>query len=92
MGKIDKYTKKLELNSVLQLLSQEASMEDAKQEALLIEPASELVRVKELLKNTDDAYRLIASYSAPAFGSAVNVASALARAAVGCLAFYKRTA
>ena len=83
MGKIDKYTKKLELNSVLQLLSQEASMEDAKQEALLIEPASELVRVKELLKNTDDAYRLIASYSAPAFGSAVNVASALARAAVG---------
>lgn len=76
-------TQKLELDRVLMLLANEATMEDAKQLALSLKPSSELMRVKEFLKNTDDAFKLTASYAAPSFGSAVNVSSALARASVG---------
>lgn len=80
---IQREAQKLELDRVLSLLANEATMEDAKQLALSLVPTGELMRVKELLQNTDDAYKLTASYAAPSFGSAVNVSSALARAGVG---------
>ncbi|MCQ2448876.1 MAG: endonuclease MutS2 [Clostridia bacterium] len=73
----------LELNRVLERLSEEATMVDARALALTLRPSTDLHTVSQLLRNTDDAYKLMARYSAPSFGSAANVANALARAKVG---------
>ncbi len=73
----------LELNRVLERLSEEATMSDARELALRLEPSTDLMTVSESLRHTDDAYQLMARYSAPAFGTAANVSNALARAQVG---------
>lgn len=78
-----KSIKTLELDSVLKRLSEEASISDASELALSLTPQTDIETVRELLKNTDDAYQLMARYAAPSFGSAVNVSSALTRADVG---------
>lgn len=78
-----KSIKTLELDSVLKRLSEEASISDASELALSLTPQTDIETVRELLKNTDDAYQLMARYAAPSFGSAVNISSALTRADVG---------
>lgn len=79
----EKYIRTLELDSVLQQLAAEAALPDAKAKALALSPATEPDAVREQLCRTDDAYRMIARFSAPAFGGAVNVSGALERARVG---------
>lgn len=78
-----KYRKTLELENILQSLAEAAVTEDAKERALVLEPQTQLSRVAELLKNTDDAYRMTARFSSPGFGGAENVSGALERARVG---------
>lgn len=73
----------LELPLVLKKLSEECSISDAKEAALNLTPVSELSRVKILLGETEEAYTLIARYSAPPLGGAVNVVSSLTRADLG---------
>ena len=82
---IEKSVKTLELDKILQLLSDEASLTDAKEQALLIRPQTELGLVKRDLDETNDAYTFMARYSAPSFGSAQNVASPLSRAAASAV-------
>lgn len=78
-----KHIKKLELDRVLELLANEATMQDAKELAANIAPSTDFNTVGSLLENTDDAYKLTLSFSAPSFSGAVNVSSALALANVG---------
>ena len=80
---IGRYIKTLELDKILELLSDEATLRDAKEEAKLIIPATDFTVVSAELKKTEDAYIFMSRYSAPSFGSAVNVASSLARAQSG---------
>lgn len=79
----NRYRKTLELDSVLQQLSDAAVTDDAKERALRLEPRFELSAVGSELKKTDDAYRMTARFSSPGFGGAENVSGALERARVG---------
>lgn len=75
-----KSLKTLELDKILELLSNEASIQDASEMALKIVPQTDIQSVKLLLKNTEDAYIFMAKYSAPSFGTAKNISPSLRRA------------
>ncbi len=75
-----RYLKTLELDKILELLSAEAFMEDAKASALKIEPETDFSKVEALLSNTEDAYIFMAKYTAPNFAGAKNVSNSLRRA------------
>ncbi len=73
----------LELDKILKLLAKKTRIEAAKEMALNLEPKTAIGDVKELLGQTDDAYKLIASFGSPSFGSAKDMSNALARAEAG---------
>ena len=77
MQNIKKAVKTLELDKILQLLSNEATLEDAKELSVKLEPKTDINEVKRDLNATNDAYLFMAKYQAPSFGSAVNMASPL---------------
>ena len=73
----------LELDKILQMLSEEASCEDAKELALEIKPTSDFVAVCQLLNQTEDASSLLARFGAPSFSGLRNINNPLARADAG---------
>ncbi len=82
---LKKAIRTLELDKILQLLSNEATLEDAKAQSVKIEPSTDIDEVNRQLSATNDAYYFMAKYQAPSFGSAVNVASPLRRAAASAV-------
>ena len=80
-----KYYENLELNIILKKLSEMVDCDDAKDIILNLEPQTDLQKVKDLLKETEDAYSLMARYSLPSFCGLSNVRSALKRAENGGL-------
>ena len=80
---ITRYLKTLELDKILELLSLEATLADAAEEAKRIIPETDADIVLQELKKTEDAYNFMARYQAPSFGAAVNVVSPMARAQSG---------
>lgn len=77
------HTEALELDKILKMLAGRAALEDAKELALSLKPDTDLERVRVLLNETDDAYKLCTGYGSPSFGNAKNVANPLARAKSG---------
>lgn len=77
--------KALELDKILERLSEEASFEDSKQLALSIEPSPHLFEVNELLKETYDAHSLSARFGSPSFGNIHNMTNAVRRAQAGAV-------
>lgn len=77
---IERYVKTLELDKILELLANEATLADAKELARALVPETELSVVDRILKETEDAYTFMSRYTAPSFGFAVNVSSPLRRA------------
>ena len=61
---ISKYSDVLELDKVLSLLSNEASLIESREELLKIKPSSNINKVKAMLKETNAAFTLIAHFSA----------------------------
>lgn len=83
---MNRHYKTLELDKILQRLSQLTTLESSKQMALELEPVFELEKVNKLLKQTDDALALSGRFGSPSFGGAVSCAGSLRRAqAGGCL-------
>ena len=83
---MDKNLKALELDKILNKLSEETAFADSKQSALELRPANDLYTVNKLLKQTDDAYMLSGRFGSPSFGGITNVVNSLKRAeAGGCL-------
>ncbi len=83
---MNRHFKTLELHKILDMLANETSFEDAKNQALSIEPSYGLFEVNEILSQTEDAYMLIGRFGAPSFGGVGNITNALRRAqAGGCL-------
>ncbi len=78
-----KHAKTLELNAVLQMLSNETASEDACQNALNIIPDTDINKVKKELSKTESAFLLTAKFSAPSFGGISNIISSLSRAELG---------
>ena len=77
------HTEALELDKVLKMVADRASMSDAKELALSLRPKTKLNDVMTLINQTDDAFRLSSGYGSPSFGNAKNITNALARAKNG---------
>ena len=83
---MNRHFKTLELHKILDMLANETAFEDAKNQALSIEPSYGLFEVNEMLSQTEDAYMLIGRFGAPSFSGVGNITNALRRAqAGGCL-------
>ena len=80
-----KYSDVLELDKVLSLLSNEASLVESREELLKIKPSSNINKVKAMLNETNAAFSLIAHFSAPSFMNTPNVSAALTRADIGAV-------
>ena len=83
MYNIERYVKTLELDKILELLSNETTLSDAGAMAKALIPMTEIEAVKNDILKTEDAYIFMSRYSAPSFGSATNVASPLLRGQSG---------
>ncbi|WP_316632039.1 endonuclease MutS2 [uncultured Ruminococcus sp.] len=83
---MNRHFKTLELDKILHMLSEETSIDEAGELALVVEPQVDLDKVEHLLTQTEDAHILIGRFGAPSFGGISNVTNALRRAeAGGCL-------
>ncbi len=80
---MNKHHKVLELDKILTMLSQKTTFKDACEQALNIEPSTNINEVKHILSQTNDAHMLIGRFGSPSFGSAKNVTNSLARANAG---------
>ncbi len=78
-----RHIKALELDKVLQSLSELASVKDSKEKALELKPCETLYDAQALINQTNAAYGLLAKFGGPSFGAAKNVNSSLSRAAAG---------
>ena len=70
MNAVKKVAKTLELDKILELLSNEATVLDAKERALSLLPDNNFEGVKTELAKTEAAYIFMSRYSAPSFGAA----------------------
>lgn len=75
--------KALELDKILNMLALETTCADAAEAVMKIEPETNIKRVNELIKETDDAYVLMARFGAPSFYGLKNIVNALRRAEAG---------
>lgn len=82
---MNKEYKKLELDKILTLLSEEAHSDDCVAECLGIEPVFEAEKCRELLKQTDDAFTLSSKFGTPRFSKIKNICSSAARASGGAV-------
>lgn len=80
---MNKHYESLELNSVLAMLANEATCEDARELALSLSPSDDINEVEMLLSQTEDAFSLLARFGAPSFSGLCNVNNPLQRAAAG---------
>ncbi|MBQ7386123.1 MAG: endonuclease MutS2 [Ruminococcus sp.] len=83
MKNLNKHYKALELDKILNMLSELTSCEDAKEKALEVEPSFGLFEVQEQIKQTEDAFILSGRFGTPSFGSIKNPMSALRRGEAG---------
>ena len=77
---IARYSGTLELDKILDMLANEATLAETEERARELLPETDISAVRARLSNTSDAYSFMSRYSAPSFGAAVNVSSPLRRA------------
>lgn len=80
---MNKNYKTLELDKVLEKLSEECTCPDAKEAALKLTPSADIKTAELLLSQTRDAYSLLARFGAPSFSGLKNVNNHLQRASAG---------
>ena len=73
----------LELNTVLDMLANETTCDDARELALALNPTTDLSEAQILLSQTEAAFSLLARFGAPSFSGLKNVNNPLHRAAAG---------
>ncbi len=73
----------LELQAVLNLLSEHAVSDSAKKLALSLTPSSDIQEVRSAIEKTSDARRLIGYKGAPSFSGIKDVTSSIKRAEMG---------
>ena len=80
---MDKNLKRIEFDKILDILSEEAYSYDAKNKIQNIKPFSDIKKVKEVLKQTFDAYSLSIRFSAPEFSGLISVKKIISRVCSG---------
>ncbi len=83
MDNMNKHYKALELDKILNMLSELTSCEDAREKALDLTPSFGLFEVQEQMKQTEDAFILSGRFGTPSFSSVKNPMSALRRGEAG---------
>lgn len=83
--KMNRHFLALELNKILDMLAEKATLPDTKAAALSLRPDTDLQTVEQLLTQTDDAARVISAFGVPSFSGARNTAPLLARAQAGAV-------
>jgi len=79
----NRHFKALELDKILERLADFTACDDARLEALNLEPRSDLNLARAGLKQTGEAHMLLARFGGPSFGGLKNVNNALSRADAG---------
>ena len=79
----EKSLRTIELPAVLELLAERAASEGAKEAALALRPSADPRQVKERLRETTDAKRMVETKGSPSFSGLKDVRSSLARADLG---------
>ena len=82
---MDKHTKALELDKILEMVAAEASSEDGAQLARELSPVHTAAEAKWLLEETDAAFVAMAKFGAPSFYGMKNVTNPLRRAQAGAV-------
>lgn len=80
---MDKHTKALELDKILEMVAAEASSENGAQLARELSPVHTAAEAKWLLEETDAAFVAMAKFGAPSFYGMKNVTNPLRRAQAG---------
>ena len=80
---MNKHHKALELDKILNMLSHEATCEDAQKRALELTPLRGKFEIEEQLKQTEDAYILSGRFGAPSLSGIKNMTNAFRRAQAG---------
>ena len=80
---MDKHTKALELDKILEMVAEECSSQDGAQLARELEPVHTAAEAQRLLGETDAAFVAMAKYGAPSFYGMKNVTNPLRRAQAG---------
>ncbi|MBR5774179.1 MAG: endonuclease MutS2 [Clostridia bacterium] len=81
--KIKKTNKALELNKVLEMLSEQAQSAQGRELCLEIRPDNSFMEVTHLLQMTDDAFVMLQKYGAPSFSGVRNINNSVKRAQAG---------
>ena len=80
---MDKHTKALELDKILEMVAEECSSQDGAQLARELEPVHTAAEAQWLVGATDAAFVAMAKYGAPSFYGMKNVTNPLRRAQAG---------
>lgn len=80
---MNKHYKSLELHKILLMLSNQATSDECKQNALSIVPNTDFNYVKGEISRTNDAFILSSKYGSPRFVNIVNTTPSLERAKTG---------
>ena len=80
---MERHEQTLELDKVLELLANHASMHDSAEKARNLRPSQKEKEVEKRLNQTEDAQKLLARFGAPGMGGARNIANAARRAEAG---------
>ena len=80
---MDKHTKALELDKILEMVAEECSSQNGAQLARELEPVHTAAEAQWLLGETDAAFVAMAKYGAPSFYGMKNVTNPLRRAQAG---------
>lgn len=80
---LKKYNQALEWGKIRQMLAEHTACPDAADLVLQLEPSSKLSDAQRLLRETDDAYTLMARFGSPSFHGLVGITNAVRRAQSG---------
>lgn len=80
---MNKHHKTLELDKILEMLANKASVEESEDLIRAITPSFNLDEVALLTQKTDDAYKLICAFKSPSFGRVKPIKSSVMRAQSG---------
>ena len=80
---MDKHTKALELDKILEMVAGECSSADGAELARKLEPVFTAAEARWLLEETDAAFVAMAKFGAPSFYGMKNVTNPLRRAQAG---------
>lgn len=86
---MNKFYKKLELDKILELLSEQTYSDTVKEKALKLKPLTDAEQVRTELKRTDDAFTLSSKFGTPRFRKIKDISFSLKRSKSGSMLSFR---